>query len=202
MKRSFLTKTFFAGFLLVALFFAVSTVNASYLKIYTVSGFINMLVEKGIIPENKIEKAKEISQMAEALESVESSNTALNSDKVSVSVNQLIEHADLKYNAYTDITGLLLLVKNTSDEDIFLEAKRGCQVVYTIINSAGNVVYTNKDTKVCKTNEKVRYLLRAGKTRMFQINHKRDDKRLGRGVYTVKMEYPGYGGGEKIITVE
>ncbi len=193
----------FAFLLLTGGMFFIKTVNASSFNLYTPSGFIDFLIEKGIIPESKADKARELFSLAENINTSENeSEKTLNSDKVEVSVNQLIQYANLKYEAYTDIEGLLLLVKNISDEDIFLEAKRGCAVTYEIYDDENNLVYNSADEEKCQTDEKVRYLLRKGKTRMFQINHKKEDKSLSRGVYDIKIKYSGYGEGVKRITVE
>lgn len=121
-------------------------------------------------------------------------------DKVQVSVSQLIKYANSEYVEGDDVEGLLLLVENTADAEAVLEAKRKCQVVYRIFSDEA-LVYDSATSERCKTDERVSYVLGAGKTRMFEVTHASTTHPLPTGTYRFELEYPGYGGGEKTVTI-
>ncbi len=191
-------------------------VHAQTFVLETTHGFVQLLIDKGIIPEALAGKARELASMIEALEghattSPATTNSAtasstpqgpLNADKVDVSVSQLIENGSLTYNHLEDVKGLLLLVKNTTDQDITLEAKRHCQVVYRIYDANDKLVYDSSTSNQCQTNERVTYLLPAGETRMFGVDHPESVHALQPGVYRFELEYPGYGKGDLSVTIQ
>ncbi len=172
---------------------------SSHSRLYTLSGFVDLLISKGITKDDSVEKAHELTKMIEASEN---QNKGINADKVEVSVSQLIKYGSLTYEANTDIEGLLFLIKNKTNEDITLEAKRGCQVIYKIYDINDNLVYDSSAEEKCQTNEHVTYKLKANKTRIFEIKHPESAYKLKRGTYKIEMEYPEYGKGEKTIVIQ
>ncbi len=181
----------------------VHALSSQGFVLYSMTGFIEMLIERGIISTEKQETARELGQMFNESEvKNDTKDVAMNADKVSVKVSQFIGESDGVYNQYEDIDGLLLLITNETDEPIMLEAKRGCQVVYTIYDETGTELYTSKDTDRCTTDERVTYKLAARDTRMFGVTHKQDYYQLRSGTYTFEIEYPEYGKGSKEVTIE
>ena len=165
--------------------------------------FVETLIDYGIIPEHMANKAREVLGLVERLEVQEQSQEGpMNADKVSVRASQLINVGNLTFEYGEDVKGLLLLVKNESEADIDLEAKRGCQVIYRVYNADGNELYDSSSESKCDTNEKVTYRLNAGQTRMFPVTHYDTSYRLEKGTYRVLIDYPGYGSGERTIVVE
>jgi len=47
----------------------------------------------------------------------------------------------------------------------------------------------------------VTFNLDSGESRMFEVKHSLDDYKLQKGSYTFEIEYPGYGSGERSVTV-
>jgi hypothetical protein len=172
--------------------------------LYTVPGFVDALIARGIIPEAAAGKARTLMRMV--LQSEEQANPqptgALNADKVRVTVSQLIEQSDLTFDARMDIKGPILLVKNTTKEKITLEAKRHCQVVYRIYDTKDVLLYDSATSKKCTTDEKVTYPLDAEQTRMFGIMHRTSDYALTSGSYRFHIEYPGYGEGDLTVRIK
>ena len=201
MKRIFLTLIVCVYLFAGNVVYAKETQSQLY-NLYSMTGFIQMLIDRGIISVEKQEIAQELGELLGNIEDESEQVGKLNADKVTVSVSQFIEYGTLTYNAYEDVNGLILLVKNPTDEALILEAKRGCQVVYTITDAVGDIVYMSADKGACKTDEKVTYKLGAGDTRIFEIEHESSAYSLKRGEYTVTLEYPGYGKGSRVITVE
>ncbi len=179
-------------------------VYAQTYRLYTLGGFVEMLIERGIVTSAVAQKAREIVKLVERVEDAPTPTipTHLNANKVEVSVSQLIEHANLNYKAGSDIRGLLLLVKNMSTSTIELETKRRCQVVYRIKDGGGTVLYNKDTSEQCSKNERVTYLLKGSDTRMFEVRHRQIDFPLAKGTYTFELEYPGYGGGSRTVIVE
>ncbi len=181
-------------------------VYAQTFRLYTLSGFAEELMSRGIIPSPLHEKARSLVRMIERIEdakdAIPTQTPALNADKTAVTVSQLIEHANGNYEEGKDIEGLLLLVENTSTSTIELEAVRGCQVVYRILAADGAVVYDSGTKEKCTTDERVTYFLNGNQTRMFEVRHRATDYPLPKGAYTFVLEYPGYGGGSRTVTVE
>lgn len=171
-------------------------------ELYTINSFVNLLIEKGIIPEREADTAHELADIIKQVEGFTESASARNADKVTVRVSQDIEQANLEFAFGTDIEGMLLLVQNTTTELVQLEAKRGCQVVYRIYDEAGTLLYDSAQSEVCQTDEKVTYMLEGDQFRMFPITHREEDLNLERGVYRFEVTYPGYGQGERVVTVQ
>ncbi len=164
----------------------------------TVSGFVDLLIERGIVPEYAVERARELTGAIERIE--EAKKTSGNN--VRVKVSQLIEYADLTYAPSEDIKGLLLLVTNETNTTMMMEAKRRCQIIYRIYAADSALVYSSADEQRCQTDERVQYTLAAGATRMFEIEHLQSNYSLRPGTYRFVLEYPEYGYGEKLITVQ
>lgn len=201
MKKIFL----FVG--VVCLFFVNSPVLASGVvsnthQLYTLTSIIEMLIQKGFISEdNKIKAYDFGSVYLEQKSKKTTKNDVKNADKIDISVSQYIEYGARTYNRFEDIKGLLLKVENTSDESIVLEAKRQCHVIYRIYSEQDELVYDSSAGDKCKVDETVFYSLDAGKSRLFEVTHRRSTKTLSKGKYRFEIEYPGYGKGERIITI-
>lgn len=172
--------------------------------LYTPNGFVDMLVTRGIIPESLAPKARAIASMLTRTPATpETSQAPMNADKVKVRVSQLIERGTRTFNRFEDIKGLLLLVQNTTNERITLEARRKCQVVYRVYDTEGSLVYDSATGERCRAStEHVTYSLEAGQTRMFQISHAQSTHELPPGMYRFEIDYPGYGQGDLTVTIE
>jgi hypothetical protein len=181
--------------------YGADTITGANHELYTISGFIDLLISKGIISEAKATQARELAKFAEKIDEAKT-DIAPSTDDVEVTVSQYIEYGDLTYSTFEDIKGLLLTVKNTSDTAKTLEAKRSCQVVYRIYDDKDVLLYDATDEKACQTTEQVTYVLEAGKTRIFPIIHNMDKYSLRTGLYRFEIEYPEYGKGERMITVK
>lgn len=180
-------------------------VYAQTIRLYTLNGFTEMLIARNLVPASLAEKARELSNMVSRIDDAEDQAPvpvgAKNSDKVTVSVSQLIEHANLEFKVGENIEGLLLIVKNNTASTTELEAKRRCQVVYRIYSADDVLLYDSATGEKCVTDEKVTYLLNAQQTRMFPINHAASTFGLSSGTYRFVLEYPGYGKGERTVTI-
>jgi|GEM_PF-3549487 len=186
---------------------------AGTLQLHTVHSFVETLIARGIIPESVANKAREFVSMishadqaqtaapAAQMPYVQNPEPGMNKENVSIKVSQLIEHADRTYNKFEDVSGLLLLVTNTSDASVMLEAKRHCQVVYRIYDAHDTLVYDSSTSDVCQGKEHVQYQLPAGKTRMFEITHAEKAHHLDPGTYRFELVYPGYGTGDLQVTI-
>lgn len=166
-------------------------------------GFVELLIARNIISSEHAERARAFARMfsdTSPNDGVGTPRTMHDADKVRVSVSQLIQHANSEYVEGDDVEGLLLLVENTTDIEAVLEAKRKCQVVYRIFSDDA-LVYDSATSKRCMTDERVSYVLGAGKTRMFEVTHASTTHSLPAGSYRFELEYPGYGGGEKSVTI-
>ena len=181
--------------------FFVKNVQAAKVQLFTLTGFIDELIEKGIIDQKEESKAREIVSMIANIEKDEVPEALMNAGNVEVKVSQLIENSNRTYNRFENIEGIILLVENISDTQIELEAKRRCQVVYRIKNDEGDVLYDSRNKEKCQTNEKGTFLLNPGQTRMFKVEHEVREYELTEGQYTFEIEFPGYGGGEKVVTI-
>ncbi|MBP9759864.1 MAG: hypothetical protein KBD24_00660 [Candidatus Pacebacteria bacterium] len=203
MKTKYTIATLGVVALLVAGVVWAAPVAGATMHLYTTSGFVEMLIEKGVVPEGMAERARAFARFVTRGDDAvpaPPAKGALNADKVSVSVSQYIAQANRTYEVGKDVTGLLLTVRNSTEEAITLEAKRGCQVVYRIFSDK-TLVYDSAGSDRCTNDEKVTYTLPARGTRMFEIIHKATDYPLPTGEYRVEMEYPGYGKGERTITI-
>lgn len=170
--------------------------------LFSIQGFTNHLIDMGIIPQTLAEKARELAYLVSKKPVISETPTVLNADKVSVSVSQVITHANLEFAEGDDIKGILLVVRNTSDARVDLEAKRRCQVVYRIYDAEEHLVYESTTREVCKNAERVTYSLDSQQARMFQIVHHQTEYALKKGVYRFEVEYPGYGKGDRTVTVQ
>jgi hypothetical protein len=172
--------------------------------LHSIQSFTELLIERGIVPGNVAPKAREYARMLSLSDSgdVDTRKGALNANKVEVSVSQLIDNANLVFERGDDIKGPLLMVKNISAETVTLEAKRNCQIIYRLYTETDTLVYDSASSKVCKEATQITYALDAGKTRMFPVRHPKTEYALTRGTYRLEIEYPGYGKGERSITVQ
>lgn len=199
-------KILFVLVLLVGLALVSGVAYARTYELYTLSGFVESLIERGFIPNSMAGKARDLVQ---TIEKVEDSGTVNvpeeeqypNSDKVTLKATQLIEHANLEYQAGTPVEGLLLVVENPTEESLVLSAVRKCQVVYRIYNAADEMLYDSSTSEVCQTDERVLWELLPGQSRMFNIAHQPSTYELAPGTYRFEIDYPGYGKGERMVTV-
>ena len=174
--------------------------HANTFSLYTMEGFVEMLIKSGIIDARAQDRARDIVRALERIEAQNGAPLPKEAPAVSVRVSQYIEHAGRTYSRSSDIEGLLLLVKNESDEPVTLYAYRGCHIVYTI-SKDGEVIYDSQTTPACKAKERVSYILNARDTRMFEMIHRRTDRALQKGEYEIEITYPGYGSGKTVIEV-
>lgn len=173
--------------------------------LYTTTGFVEMLIARGIVPQALAEKARSFASAISRVEDVQNSAEApgaQNADNVEVSVSQLIEFSSLTFDAGSDVRGLLLVVKNPTTEVLTLEAKRGCQVQYKIYNRDDQELYDSSTTEACQTEEKVTWKLQPGQVRMFPVSHSALAYPLEPGTYRFELEYPGYGKGDRTVTIQ
>ncbi|KKS28198.1 MAG: hypothetical protein UV60_C0019G0008 [Parcubacteria group bacterium GW2011_GWA2_43_11] len=199
-KKIIVHLVLYTVFVSATLFTAPQAYGATH-QLYTTYGFIDLLISRGIIATQQVERAREMGAIIMKTEKSETLSKPSTED-ITVSVSQFIEHGDLTYTRFEDIEGLLLTVKNISEKSQTLTAKRKCQVVYYIYNDTDKLVYNSADETVCQTNEKVSYVLEAGKTRIFPITHKQNKFALQQGTYRFEIEYPEYGKGEVTVTVQ
>ncbi|HCC04946.1 TPA: hypothetical protein DEP58_01405 [Patescibacteria group bacterium] len=189
-----------AVFISATLFTAPQVYGATH-QLYTTYGFIDLLISRGIIATQQVERAREMGAVIMKTEKSETSSNPSPED-ITVSVSQFIEHGNLTYNMFENIEGLLLTVKNNGSKAHTLDAKRQCQVVYRIYDEEDSLVYDYADESKCQTSEKVSYILEAGATRIFPITHDVGKYALKSGKYRFEVEYPGYGKGERVVTVK
>ncbi len=200
------TRTFFAVILSTVLLAgglaSASSFASSDAEIAGAGDLVEYLIAQKIIPEPFAERARAFARLFSLHDGSQgvTEDRASDVDKVRVSTSQLIDHANLEYAVGDEVSGLLLLVENTTSIDAVLEAKRGCQVVYRIF-SGEELLFDSANTDRCKTEERVSYVLGPGKTRMFEISHASTTQALAAGTYRFELEYPGYGSGEKIVTI-
>lgn len=157
-------------------------------------GFVDLLIEKGIIKGDKVEVAKK------AADAVEQAEKYPNSTVVNVEVSQFIQFANREYEEGMDIEGLIMTVTNPTDRPIMLTARRRCAVSYKI-HDEGEVVYDSAKTEACTTGETVMYRLEALQPRIFRVVHPDSEFHLEPGKYKFEIEYPGYGKGWREITI-
>lgn len=189
-------KGFIAGGVIVALLLVIFV--AGPVEAFSFKSFVEHLVEKGIIAPEKADKALKMAGIAEGLES---ENVGLNEDKIDLRVSQLIQFASREYPVGSNVEGLLLIVENTIDENVVLEARRRCAVTYRILDGDGKELYDNADKEICNSGEEVTYTLTGKQQRMFNVKHNHDDLALEAGTYTFVLEYPPYGSGELEVTI-
>lgn len=190
-----------AGLLVAGAVWA-APVSGPTFTLYTVHGFVEMLIERGIISPGFADKARSYANIFSRVDDAEekAEQSMQNADKVSVSLSQLIQYSKLEFAEGSDVEGMLLMVTNETDAPITLEAKRGCQVLYRIYDG-DTMLFDSATQEKCKTDERVTYVLEGRKTRMFEIIHRASDYALPVGTYRVELEYPGYGEGERTVTI-
>jgi hypothetical protein len=194
-------KRVYAGTVAALLLIAGSVAWASPTEQY--GNLVDMLIERGIIPAASAEKARELVAALGLIEEQQELPTEVqNADLVTVFATQDIEYGTRTYSYGDDIKGLMLVVKNETEEAVMLDARRQCQVSYKIFNEENTLLYDSADEEICTAGERVTYLLPNGKARMLPVTHKDDTYRLEQGTYTFLLEYPGYGSGERTVTVE
>lgn len=179
-----------------------ATVYAQTFELYTASGFVELLIQKGIISPERQEKAREFVNLITRKENAAAVMIAAkNADKVSVTVSQYIQYGAGEYRQGEDIKGLLLVVTNDTDENLELEAVRRCQVKYRIYSVDEKLLYDSGNKESCQTPEKVIYFLEPHQSRMFDVVHAVSELWLSPGTYRFELEYPGYGKGSRTISV-
>ena len=201
-KNAFIT-TVGAGFSALVLLLVALPAYGGTFESYTVRDFVELLIERGIVPGDMAPKARDIATAIQHMDDVRSEEASVpDHEHIRVSVSQLIEHASRTYRAGGTIDGLLLLATNEHTEDIYPSALRGCQVIYRIYDTNDVLLYDRFTATSCKTEEKVRYRLAPGQTRMFEVRHEPGFDPLSPGSYTFGLEYPGYGAGNVNVTIE
>jgi len=171
-------------------------------ELRAVESFVDVLIERGIIPASFADRARSVVKLLGAGGTEENAPiTPQNADKVKVSVSQFIEKSHLTFSKGEDVRGIVLLVKNSTTTDITLEAKRRCQVIYRIYQG-DTLAYDSSTAENCKGNERVTYVLPGSQTRMFPVTHHMSTRQLESGAYRFVVEYPGYGSGERTVTIE
>lgn len=170
-------------------------------QLYTVRGFVEHLIERGIIPEPMAPKARELAAAVRTVDHVRSASAPPYREYIDVGVSQLIEHASRTYEAGAVIDGLLVLATNEHTEDVYPTARRNCQITYRIYDGE-ELLYDSATGAACATDERVTYRLAPGQTRMFEVRHTPTARALSVGTYTFVLEYPGYGSGTLTVTVE
>lgn len=172
--------------LLVALLFAVPTYGAS--RPEQVRSFVETLIERGIIPEAMAARARlVVGNMPQ-------------STNVTVTVQELIQHSPLKVQQGEAIRGIVLLAENTGESSETLQYKEGCGILYRIF-AGEELVYDHGAHESCMNALQVRYVLEPTQSVMFEVVHTPERHELAPGTYRIDVEYPGYGGGEKYVTV-
>jgi hypothetical protein len=168
-------------------------------ELYTLRGFVDMLIEKNIVPVDMAEKARELASFISSAESVVHPRAPY-ADAIDVSASQLIEYSFRTYEQGDEVRGIILLAENTTQQDVYPTAVRGCQITYRIFNG-DEIVYDSATKHSCATDEVVSYRLAPGQTRMFEVRHKNIDYPLDRGLYRMEISYPGYGKGTRTFEV-
>ena len=179
-----------------AFVFAVILALPAYggtVQLYSIHGFVDMLVARGIIPTQMSDKAHELATFIHAAEPVLKPQVPYASD-IEVTTSQLIQYSFRRYEQGNSIRGILLLAQNTSNTDVYPSAVRGCQIIYSIYKDE-TLLYDSSTKKACIDNELVSYQLGPQQTRMFEVKHATTDYPLDKGLYTMRVEYPGYGDG-------
>jgi hypothetical protein len=198
--KNILTTTIGAGAVALTLLVVALPAYGGTFQLYTISGFVDTLIERGIIPENMATKARELAAVVRVVDDVRMPDVP-DQEHLDVSVSQLIQYASRTYEEGEDVRGLVLLATNTHTEDVYPSARRGCQVVYRIYKD-DVLEYDSATRNACATDEEVTYRLAPGQTRMFEVSHPALAHPLSSGTYRIVLEYPGYGSGEREITVE
>jgi hypothetical protein len=180
----------------ISMFLVTPSVHASATNLYTLSSFVDVLIDKGIITSQNVIRAGEILHMLENIELATEENK-----HITIEVSHYIEYGTREYQMFEDIKGIVLLVKNTSEKDVYVTANRSCPVLYTIYQNE-ELLYAKANEEKCKNSETVTYALPAGDTRMYEVTHAQSAYQLQKGEYRFEIEYPQYGKGSTEITVE
>lgn len=164
------------------------------------TAFVEMLIEKGIIPSSEAVRARSL--VAFLTGNSQKIPSTLNAEHVAVEVSQYIAYANRTYKEGEPVEGLLLRVRNTSTSTIDLEGRRKCHVSYKIwTNDRTLMLYDSATTSACQSGERVRFYLDALGHRTFPITHTSDTYHLKPGSYIFELEYPEYGKGERTVTI-
>lgn len=177
----------------------VRQVSATY-TLYTVSGFIDLLVEQGIIPSERAAQARMYGMLVERSQAVRAGQDHVASG-LEISASQLIEYSKLSFGRFEDIKGLVLLVRNLGEAPVVLEHVQACPVTYRIIDAADAVLYDSAQQPACKSDEFVGYQLEAGESRMFELEHRHRERALTPGTYQFEMQYGQYGSDTRTVTI-
>jgi hypothetical protein len=169
-------------------------------ELYTVQGFVEMLINKGLVPAPLADKARELARMITAADTATPEH-ATTTPMIEVRASQLIQHANLEFSPFEDVTGLVLLVKNTGPEAQTMVSNRFCEVVYRIYHG-DTLLYDSSTQKKCASGEEVTYQLLAGQTRMFELTHAESVYQLQKGIYRFELDYPRYGKDDLVVTIE
>jgi len=183
------TATLITATLFVALLFALPTYGAStpeYLR-----NAVEQLIDSGIIPANMAARAR----LAVA------NNTTPETTDVTVSVHELIQYSPLEFQERRDVRGIVLLAENSDTAPATLTRTRQCNIVYRIYDDTGTMLYDHSQSNRCLYGPDVAYVLEPNQQAMFEVIHKKEDYPLTPGTYRFEVEYPGYGKGEREVTI-
>lgn len=185
------------GIGLVALLLVVGVVYAKQAEALSLRAFVDMLIDAGIIAADKEEQAKR------AAAALEPEPAQAEKEGLAVKVSQLIQYGNLTYAVGDDIEGLVMNIENTTEGELLLLTGRSdCIVSYKLFGDDDELLYDNGESEACQSGEQVVFPLQPGEFRILPVTHEYDDYALAPGKYIVKLEYPGYGEGERVITVE
>lgn len=183
------TATLVTATLFVTLLFTLPTYGAStpeYLR-----NAVEHLIESGIIPASMAAQARLVVE----------NNTTPETTDITVSVHELIQYSPLEFQERRDVRGIVLLAQNSGNTPATLTRTRQCSVVYRIYDDAGTMLYDHSQSNRCLYGPAVTYVLEPGQQTMFEVIHSKEDYVLTPGTYHFEVEYPGYGKGEREVTV-
>lgn len=179
--------------------FEVREGSATY-SLHTVSSFVDLLISRGIIPGDRAAQARVYANAVERIHAARGSGIDT-ATELSISASQLIEYSKLSFGRFEDIKGLVLLVRNTGADDSELVHRQACPVTYRIYDETGSEIFDSGDDIRCGSPETARYVLGAGQTRMFEVEHRHRDRALHPGVYRFELRYAAYGSDVRTVTI-
>jgi hypothetical protein len=183
-------------FLIVLLFFGVTSVTyARTLELYTLTGFVEILIEAGVIPDAKVSKAYELTALLKQYQKTP------RVQGIDVTATQYIEYGTRTYNQFEDIEGLVLRVTNKSDTSTSVLRDTNCPVLYTIYNGT-EALYTNKSEEHCASRMQSQYILEPEASRIFEVTHPMSVYQLPKGTYRFDMQYLNYGSDSVTVTIK
>jgi hypothetical protein len=168
--------------------------------LHTISSFVDLLIEKGIIPANSAVQARTYANVVERVHAMREIE-ADTAPELTITASQLIEYSKLSFGRFEDIKGLVLLVENVSEQDTVLAHAQDCPVTYSVYDDTGATLFDSAGQTRCSSPETVRYVLRAGQTRMFEVEHRNRDRPLSPGTYRFELQYAGYGSDTRTVTI-